>query len=254
MKKLSVGVLLVLVLLLAVLPCYGQGGRDYSARVLRVSRWIDLSGRIFNRVVMSFADGDTTPPVDNSNIFKTVNTSGTTITAFDNVVIGQQIAVLFGDANTTIDFSGTNLLGNGGVDWTANQGDVFTGVYDGTNWYCEVSNPSVISGDLTVTGGVTIGNGLVIPLTIITNADTPFSLLDGACLICDTTNSAITVNLPAASTVTGRIYWIKNSGAVAKNVTIDANGSELIDEVLTVTLIDKEAITIVSDGSNWHVM
>lgn len=99
-----------------------------------------------------------------------------------------------------------------------------------------------------------INNGLVIQLTTITDADTPFALADEAYLICDTTNSAITVNLPAASTVTGRIYWIKNSGAVAKNVTIDASGSELIDEVLTVTLIDKEALTIVSDGSNWHIM
>lgn len=99
-----------------------------------------------------------------------------------------------------------------------------------------------------------INNGLVIQLTTITDADTPFALADEAYLICDTTNSAITVNLPAASTVIGRIYWIKNSGGVAKNAIVDANGSELIDEVLTVTLIDKEAITIVSDGSNWHVM
>lgn len=99
-----------------------------------------------------------------------------------------------------------------------------------------------------------INNGLVIQLTTITDADTPFSLADEAYLVCDTTNGAITVNLPAAATVAGRIYWVKNSGAVANDATIDANGSELIDEVLTVTLIDKEAVTIVSDGSNWHVM
>lgn len=99
-----------------------------------------------------------------------------------------------------------------------------------------------------------INNGLVIQLTTITNSDTPFALADEAYLVIDTTNSAITVNLPVAATVIGRIYWIKNSGAVANDATIDANGSELIDGVLTVTLIDKEALTIVSDGSNWHVM
>lgn len=99
-----------------------------------------------------------------------------------------------------------------------------------------------------------INNGLVIQLTTITDADTPFALADEAYLVCDTTNSAITVNLPVASTVTGRIYWIKNSGMAANNATIDANGSELIDEVLIFILIDKEALTIVSDGSNWHVM
>lgn len=99
-----------------------------------------------------------------------------------------------------------------------------------------------------------INNGLVIQLTTITDADTPFALADEAYLVCDTTNSAITVNLPAAATVIGRIYWIKNSGAVGNNTTIDANGSELIDEVLTVTLIDKESITIVSDGTGYHIM
>lgn len=99
-----------------------------------------------------------------------------------------------------------------------------------------------------------INNGLVIQLTTITDTDTPFALLDEAYLICDTTNSTITVNLPAAATVIGRIYWIKNSGMVAKDATIDANGSELIDEVETVILKDKEALTIVSDGTGYHIM
>lgn len=99
-----------------------------------------------------------------------------------------------------------------------------------------------------------INNGLIVKLTTITDADTPFALGAEAYLVVDTTNSAITVNLPAAATVIGRIYWIKNSGGVGNNATIDANGSELIDEVLIITLIDKEAITIVSDGTRYHVM
>lgn len=99
-----------------------------------------------------------------------------------------------------------------------------------------------------------INNGLVIQLTTITDADTPFALADEAYLVIDTANSVITVNLPVAATVIGRIYWIKNSGGVGNRATIDASGSELIDDVLIITLIDKEAITIVSDGSNWHVM
>ncbi len=259
MKKLCIARLMMalvtlLILFVATVPCFGQAGRDYNARKLTVSRWIDLSGVIYNRIIIPFFDGDTTPFVDKSNILKTANTAPTIITMFDNGKIGQQIVVVFGDSNTTIDFSGTNILGNGGVDWTATQNDILTAIFDGTNWYCEVSNPSVISGDLTVTGSITIGDGLIIKLTTITDADTPFSLLDGAYLICDTTNSAITVNLPAAATVTGRIYWIKNSGMAANNATIDANGSELIDEVQMFILIDKEALTIVSDGSNWHIM
>ena len=157
--RLIVVLVTLLTLFVTTVPCFGQGGRDYNARILTVSRWLDISGRWFNRVIIPFVDGDATPSIYSSNAFKTGNAAPTTITTFDNAIIGQQIAVLFGDANTTIDFSGTNLLGNGGTDWTANVNDVMAAVYDGTNWYCEVSNPSVISGDLTVTGSLTIGPG-----------------------------------------------------------------------------------------------
>lgn len=159
MKKFFIVLLILSLLMVCVVPCYSQGGRDYQARVLTVSKWIDLSGRMFNRVVPSFTDGDTTPSVNVSNAFKTGNTAPTTITTLDNSVTGQWLVVLFADANTTIDFSGTNLLGNGSVDWTAASGDMLYGLYDGTNWYCEISSPSVISRDLTVTGSITIGVG-----------------------------------------------------------------------------------------------
>lgn len=157
MRKLLTVLLILSLLMVCVVPCYSQGGRDYQARVLTVSRWIDLSGRMFNRVVPIFTDGDATPSVYISNAFKTGNTAPITITTFDSSITGQWLVILFGDADTTIDFSGTNLLGNGGVDWTAASGDMLYGLYDGTNWYCEVSNPSVISGDLTVTGSLIIG-------------------------------------------------------------------------------------------------
>lgn len=160
MRKFLITLLILSLLMVCVAPCYSQGGRDYQARVLTVSKWISLSGRFFNLMVTSFTDGDTTPSVYTNNVFKTANTGATTITTFDNSVTGQPITILFGDSDTTIDFSGTNLKGNGGVDWTASQYDVLTGVYDGTNWYCEVSSPSVISsGDLTITGSITIGVG-----------------------------------------------------------------------------------------------
>lgn len=150
MKKLLIALLILSLLMLCVVPCYSQGGRDYQARVLTVSKWIDLSGRWFNRVVISFVNGDTTPSVYNSNIFKEANTAPTTITTFDNPRTGQPIAILFTTANTIVDFTGTNLIGNGGTDWTSAANSVLTGYYDGTNWYCVVSTPSALSGDVAV--------------------------------------------------------------------------------------------------------
>jgi len=90
--------------------------------------------------IQTFADGDTTPSVAGGMVFKTNNSSSTTITNFDDGVEGQVIWVIFGDSNTTIDFTDTNLKGNNGSDWSPSQGDHMTCVYDGTNWYCDVSD------------------------------------------------------------------------------------------------------------------
>jgi len=70
--------------------------------------------------------------------FKTQSVNPTTITAFDDGVAGQEITILFVDSNTTIDFTGTNLNGNGGADFVGAIGDVMTGVFDGTDWYFQV--------------------------------------------------------------------------------------------------------------------
>jgi len=79
---------------------------------------------------------NTTPSVDGWNLFKTANTGATTISMLDDGVAGQRIIIIFGDSLTTIDFTGTNLKGNGGVDWSPSEGDWMECVFDGSNWYC----------------------------------------------------------------------------------------------------------------------
>src|SRR3990167_1863451 len=90
--------------------------------------------------VRSFTSTDATPSVKNGKTFKTANAGATTITMFDDGVIGQEITVIFNDANTTIDFTGTNLKGNAGADFVGAVGDVMTGTFDGTNWYFNVQD------------------------------------------------------------------------------------------------------------------
>ncbi|MBI5454354.1 MAG: hypothetical protein HY956_07000, partial [Deltaproteobacteria bacterium] len=89
---------------------------------------------------LSFTSLDATPSVANGSLFKTANAGATTITMLDDGVTGQEVLILFNDANTTVDFTGTNLKGNGGTDFTASSGDTMSAVFDGTNWYCAVSN------------------------------------------------------------------------------------------------------------------
>lgn len=87
---------------------------------------------------LTFTSGDTTPSVKGRRFFRTNNGSATTITFFDDGVSGQEIVIQILDANTTIDFTGTNLLGNAGADWSPANGDWMTCVFDGSKWYCDV--------------------------------------------------------------------------------------------------------------------
>ncbi|MFC1712128.1 glycosyl hydrolase family 28-related protein [Candidatus Poribacteria bacterium] len=101
---------------------------------------VEVSGRFHFSSVITLSDGDATPSVAGGNVFKTANTGATTITMFDDGMAGQKITVIIGDANTTMDFTGTNLKGNSGADWSPVSGDHMTCVFDGTNWYCDVSD------------------------------------------------------------------------------------------------------------------
>lgn len=87
----------------------------------------------------TFADGDTTPDVSSVDVYLTANTNPTTITDLDGELQwGTRRFIRFGDGNTTIDFSGTNLKGNGGVDWTPGTGDAMECTFYNNQWYCSI--------------------------------------------------------------------------------------------------------------------
>lgn len=92
------------------------------------------------QLIQTITDADATPSVlttDGNTLFKTANTGATTITDLDDGRVGQRVDVIIGDANTTIDFTGTNLTRTAGTDWSPGSGDKMTCVYDGTTWYCD---------------------------------------------------------------------------------------------------------------------
>ena len=37
-----------------------------------------------------------------------------------------------------MDFTASTLKGNAGADWVPVAGDALIGVWDGTNWYCQI--------------------------------------------------------------------------------------------------------------------
>ncbi len=89
-------------------------------------------------VQVTLADQDATPSVAGGDFFKTGNTVATTITDLDDGLAGQQVTLEIGDGNTTVDFTGTNLKGNGGSDWSPTSGDYMVCRYNGSEWLCSV--------------------------------------------------------------------------------------------------------------------
>ena len=99
-----------------------------------------------------------------------------------------------------------------------------------------------------------VTNGLAVGVQTVSVAS-PSALNAGrGVTLCDCTTTPITVPLPPAANLTGQLFWIKKTDATANAVTITANGSETIDGSASITLIaEDEAVTLVSDGSNWHI-
>lgn len=57
--------------------------------------------------------------------------------------------MLVNDANTTYDFTGTNLKGYDGMNVKAATGDSFDAVYDGTNWHCTFNHLTTVTQNVT---------------------------------------------------------------------------------------------------------
>lgn len=80
------------------------------------------------------------------------------------------------------------------------------------------------------------------------------TLADGVITV-SAASGVVTITLPAAATASGKLYRIKKTDIGTNVVTIDANGSELIDGALTLDITDQfQAYTIVCDGTAWWIV
>lgn len=74
-------------------------------------------------------------------------------------------------------------------------------------------------------------------------------------ILCNATSGAITVNLPAASGMAGRILAVKKIDVSANTVTIDGNASETIDGATTKVISTQWASFMIQcDGTAWFTV
>lgn len=91
---------------------------------------------------------------------------------------------------------------------------------------------------------------------IVTTSSASYSALaTDYTILANAASNNITVNLPAASGCTRRIYVIKKTDNSVNTVTVDANSTETIDGALTYVLTAQwESVTIQSNGTSWFVL
>ncbi len=74
-------------------------------------------------------------------------------------------------------------------------------------------------------------------------------------ILMNATSGNLTVTLPAAAGKVGWVYNIKKTDSSENTVTIDGNASETIDGETTLVLtLQYQSVSILSDGSNWHII
>lgn len=106
--------------------------------------------------------------------------------------------------------------------------------------------------DITLSGTVTISGGLAIAHTSTSSNYT--ASVDDCIIGVDTSGGAVTVTLPSAGAVAGKVFVIHDEGGSAgtNNITVATEGSETIDGNSTATINSNYgSLRVYSDGTNY---
>jgi len=188
--------------------------------------------------------------------------------------------------NTAGSSASINLVTNSTSRLTATSGDGYVGINNvAPSEFLDVGGNIITTGDLILTEqsdhNSTPAAGLgylwvkdTAPSTLIFTDDDGTDVTLGASvnittytsgihsvdvsdymIVADATSGAITLNLPAVSSNTGKVYNIKKIDSSLNTVTIDGNSSETIDDSTTIVLNSQyDSVTIVCDGTEWWII
>jgi hypothetical protein len=111
-------------------------------------------------------------------------------------------------------------------------------------------------GDITIDGElVVLGGDEVDVRPLVSKTTTYTATTANEYILCDASGGAFTVTLPTAVGINGKLFTIKKTDSSGNAVTVDADGTETIDGALTKLIsAPYDAMKIISDNSNWHIV
>ncbi len=189
------------------------------------------------------------------SFYDNVNTKKATLEYINNSGNGY----LYIDADSTVASGTMVVIGTITASKFIGDGSLLTGISNSdTDWAVSGINISRNSGKVgigTDTPHSTLhNNGSFAAGGLVSTSSISYSAGDtDYIIVCDPTSDTITVNLPDAASITGRIYKIKHIGTL-NAVTIDPYSTQTIDGNPTYTLASQwKYVEIISNGLNWLI-
>jgi hypothetical protein len=205
-----------------------------------------LQLNIQNKNSGNTASSDLVATADNGNeaanyVDMGINSSGY---AVGGILGGPDNVYLYSSAN---DF----IIGNSAA---AKDLVFFTGGTATTNERFRITSAGSIGIGTSTPNSTFQANGSV-SLPVATEAANYTVLATDYTILCNNSAGAITISLPTASGIGGRVYVIKKTSAAGNDAIISASGAETIDGSTTYTISSQySGIMIQSDGIGWWVL
>jgi len=156
---------------------------------------------------------------------------------------------IYNNANRLSINSTTTTIGTSTTK-TQNLQPSATGSYSNGTDSFRWSNVASVDGDFS--GSLTTG-GLRAAIVGTLSSSVTLTTSDHT-LLCDATSNDITVNLPTAVGIDGQEFVIKKDSSGSNKVTIDPDGSEVIDGSATYDISTAfKAVRIQAYNGNWHI-
>lgn len=199
-------------------------------------------------------DGASGARANGSNIYIADDTLGI------SVIASSGISAFNGNRFSSVISSNTSYINNGEfVSVIASSGIVVVEDAQYTTVLCSSGTTVDKSGALYINSLPIKDTGSAVRVKSITGNYT--ALWSDTVLLVNATGGNITVTLPDSGTVAspkdemGKIFHVKKVDASANTVTVDGFSTQTIDGATTnVISTQYDSITIVSDGSNWHII